>query len=97
MLPREPTSDYDRAALVDDLKLAGFEDCMAENLGARVDAVKDSGWTYDMGRQEAIRQAQQLLKNSHVALDAFRTMALPPTGTQKKRSLAEEVADSSNT
>jgi hypothetical protein len=92
-LPRDPVSDYNKAALIDDLKLAGFEESIAKVIAARVDNKKAKGWTYDVGRQEAIRQAQDLLKNSHRALDAFRDGSLPDRGEIKKRPLAERIAD----
>jgi hypothetical protein len=85
------------ATLIGDLKLAGFEDSIAETIARRVDKHKAKGWTYDMGRQEAIREAQELIKNSHRALDAFRTSTLPETGQQRERPYAERIADSTIT
>jgi hypothetical protein len=96
-LPRDPVSNYDKASLIGDLKLAGFEDSIAEIIASRVDEHKAKGWTYDMGRQEALREAQELIKNSHMALDAFRASTLPETGKQRERPYAERIADSTIT
>lgn len=93
-MPRQPTSDFDKNALIDDLKLAGFEGPIAEIIAARVDNRKAKEWTQDMGRQEALKEAQLLLKNSHLALDAFREGTLPSQPTQIKRPLADRIADS---
>ncbi len=90
-MPREPTIDYDKTTLIEDLKQAGFDDCLAQDIGNRVDAVKGKNWTHDMGRQEAIRQARILLNNSHMALDAFRAASLP----EHKRFLAETIGEGS--
>ncbi len=97
ILPRDPTSNFDKTALKADLKLAGFEDCIAEAISIKVDERKSNQWTYDMGRQEAIKVAQILLKNSHLALDEFREGTLPNTGQQKQHPLAEKIADSTIT
>ncbi len=96
-MPRDPVSNYDKTALIDDLKLAGFDDSVAKVIAARVDSKKTKQWTHDMAHQEAIREAQVILKNSHKALDAFRASTLPETGKQRKRSLAERIADSTIT
>jgi hypothetical protein len=71
-LVRDRDSDFDKTDLRDELKRAGFEDCIADNIADRVDDRKAHGWTYGVGRQEAIREAQLLLDSSHAALDNFR-------------------------
>ncbi len=96
-VPRDPVSNYDKTALIDDLKLAGFDDSIAKTIAARVDSKKTKQWTHDMGRQAAVREAQILLKNSHTALDTFRASILPEIGKQKERPLAERIADSTIT
>ncbi len=96
-MPRDPVSNYDKEALIDDLKLAGFEDAIAKIIAARVDSKKAKDWTYDMGRQEAIGEAQILLKNAHLALDSFRSQALPVTPKPKERPFAEQIADTNIT
>lgn len=69
-------------ALIDQLKMAGFEEAIAYIIAERVEQRKAKEWTQDMGRQEAIRQAQELLESSHAALDNFRTATLSTTGEQ---------------
>ena len=70
---RDSMSEFDKGDLKDELKHAGFEDCMANNIADRVDDRKAHGWTYSTGRQEAIREAQMLIDSSRAALDNFRT------------------------
>jgi hypothetical protein len=80
--PKEATSNYSKTALIDDLKIAGFDDGTANTIADKVDKLKGENWTYDMGRQEAIKQAQTLLQNAHNALDSFRSGTLASTGQQ---------------
>ena len=90
--------DYDKLALIDDLKLAGFEEPLAYAIADKVDKRKAKEWTQDVGRQEAVRVAQNLLRNSHVALDNLRTATLTTTGQQdhgdREEPLSERLADS---
>ena len=79
---RGSTSDFDKAALVEDLKVAGFEDSLAKTIADHVDKKRAREWTMDMGRQEAIRVAQSLLLGAHEALDIFRSSTLSTTGQQ---------------
>ena len=96
---KSSTSGYDRTDLVSDLKVAGFEESMAESIAARVERKHGKDWTMDMARQEAIRQTQSLLVNAHEALDVFRSSTLTTTGKQdhveRERALSERLADSS--
>ncbi len=71
-LVRDFRSDFDKGDLRDDLKHAGFEDCVADNIADRVDDRKAKGWSYGTGRQEAIREAQVFIDSSKAALDNFR-------------------------
>lgn len=91
-MPKQPVSNYDKDSLIDDLKLAGFEDAVAEIIAARVDGEKAKDWTYDMGRQEALRQATLLLEGTHMALDNFRS-STPRTARSRTERLAERIAD----
>jgi hypothetical protein len=98
---KSSTSVYDKNDLVSDLKVAGFEQSMAESIADRVKSKHGKDWTMDMARQEAVRQAQSLLVNAHEALDVFRSSTLTTTGMQdhveRERSLSERLADSSLT
>lgn len=69
---RDRDSDFDKGDLRSELKRAGFEDCIAENIADRVDDRKAHGWTYETGRQEAVREAQLIIDSSNTALDNFR-------------------------
>lgn len=93
------TSNYDEAALIADLKVAGFEDSLAKTIAEKVEKRHGKEWTMDMARQEAIRQAQSLLSNAHRALDVFRTSTLTTTGmwdhAEREPSLSERLSDSS--
>jgi hypothetical protein len=97
-LVKVSTSDFSKAALVDDLKVAGFEESMAKTIADHVEKKRSEEWTMDMGRQEAIRQAQGMLTSAHAALDLFRTSTLTTTGRQdhleREPSLSERLADS---
>lgn len=73
---RSSTSNYNKVALINDLKLAGFEESITYTIVDQVEEKKSNEWTQDMGRQEALRQAQILLQKSHSALDTFRTHQL---------------------
>jgi hypothetical protein len=99
ILVRSSTSGFDKTDLISDLKVAGFEDSLAKSIADRVDKNRRAEWTMDMGRQEAIRQAQNLLAKSHEALDVFRTSTLTTTGSQdhvdREPSVSERLADSS--
>jgi hypothetical protein len=98
-LVRSSTSLYDRADLISDLKVAGFDEVLAATIADRVDGRHGKDWTMDMARQEAIRQTQNLLVNAHEALDVFRTSTLTTVGQQdhleREPSLSERLADSS--
>jgi hypothetical protein len=98
-LVKGSTSDFSKAALVDDLKVAGFEESIARTIADHVEKKRSEKWTMDMGRQEAIRQAQGMLMSAHAALDVFRTSTLPTTGRQdhleREPPLSERLADSS--
>jgi hypothetical protein len=98
-LVRTSTRDYDKLALIDDLKLAGFEEPLAYAIADKVDKRKAKEWTQDIGRQEAVQVAQNLLRNSHAALDNLRTSTLTTTGQQdhgdREEPLAERLADTS--
>lgn len=69
---RDDKTDFDKGDLKDDLKRAGFEDSMADNIADRVDDRKARGWTYATGRQEAVREAQMMIDSSKAALENFK-------------------------
>lgn len=68
---RSNDTDFSKSNLRDDLKKAGFEDCVADNIVDRVDVRRAKGWTYDIGRHEAIREAELIINSSEAALNNF--------------------------
>ncbi len=99
-MEKDPNSNFDKLALIDDLKRAGFRDDIAKDVAEAVDSKKIKGWTYDMGRQEAIRVAREIIDSSHQALDRFREEAMPPIARRSgpaerpHQHYAERIADS---
>ncbi len=95
---RSSTSGFDKADLISDLKTAGFDVSLSEVIADRVEKHRGGEWTMDMGRQEAVRQAQTLLVDAHAALDAFRSSALSSVGVrdhgERERPLSERLANS---
>jgi hypothetical protein len=65
-------NDFDKGDLKDDLKNAGFEDCIADDVADRVDNRKTDNWTADTGRAEALKEIDMLINRSRQAYDNFR-------------------------
>jgi len=65
-------NDFDKGDLKDELKNAGFEDCVADNIADRVDDKKADGWSQNMGRDEAMREIEMFMDSSKRAYDNFR-------------------------
>jgi hypothetical protein len=88
---RRSDTDFSKGDLKDDLKRAGFEDCVADNIADRVDDRKAKGWTYDVGRQEAIREAELIINSSKAALDNYagKTAANETTRNESMRARDE--------
>ncbi len=66
------SKDFDKGNLKDDLKNAGFEDCIADDVADRVDNRKMDNWTADSGRAEALKEIEMLINRSKQAYDNFR-------------------------
>lgn len=64
--------DFDKGDLKDDLKNAGFESCIADDIADRVDNRKTDNWNQDMARSEALKEAELLLTRTRQAYDNFR-------------------------
>jgi hypothetical protein len=69
--------DYDKGDLKDDLKSAGFESCIADDIADRVDNRKSGKWNQDMGRSEALKEAELLLNRTRQAYNNFRERNMP--------------------
>ncbi len=68
-------NNFDKGDLKDDLKNAGFEKCDADNIADRVNDRKNDNWTYDTGRQAALKEIQNYMNNIQTAYDNFRRTA----------------------
>ncbi len=64
--------DYDKGDLKDELKSAGFEDCVADNIADRVDDKSTDRWTQRQARQEAAREIQIFMDSTRQAYDNFK-------------------------
>ncbi len=64
--------DFDKGNLKDDLKSAGFEDCIANDVADRVNDRKTDNWNADMGRAEALKEVEMLINRTRQAYDNFR-------------------------
>ncbi len=64
--------DYDKGDLKDELKSAGFEDCVADNIADRVDDKSTDRWTQLQARQEAMREIEMFLDSTRQAYDNFK-------------------------
>jgi hypothetical protein len=65
-------NDFDKGDLKDELKNAGFEDCIANDIADRVDDRKSDSWNVDMGRTEALKEIDMLINRTRQAYDNFR-------------------------
>ncbi len=65
-------NDFDKGDLKDELKNAGFEDCIADDIADRVDDRKVDNWTADSGRTEALKEIDMLINRTKQAYDNFR-------------------------
>jgi len=69
---RNDRKDFDKGDLKDELKSAGFENCVADNIADRVDDKKADGWNYNLGREEALREIEMFIDSTRRAYDNFR-------------------------
>jgi hypothetical protein len=64
--------DFDKGDLKDDLKNAGFEDCIADDIADRVNDRKTDNWSQESARVEALKEIELLLNRSRQAYDNFK-------------------------
>ncbi|MCW4000651.1 MAG: hypothetical protein NWE93_10465 [Candidatus Bathyarchaeota archaeon] len=64
--------DFDKGDLKDELKNAGFEDCIADNIADRVNDRKSDNWDQGNGRMEAMKEIDMLINRTNQANDNFR-------------------------
>ncbi len=72
-------NNYDKGDLKDELKNAGFDKCIADDIADNVDDRKMDNWTQDTARNEALREAQTLLNRTQQAYDNFRQRNMSST------------------
>lgn len=65
-------NDFDKGDLKKELENAGFESCDADNIADRVNDRKADNWTYDTGRQEALKEIQNYINSFNSAYENFR-------------------------
>ncbi len=79
-------NDFDKGDLKDELKNAGFEDCIADDIADRVDDRKMDNWTADSGRTEALKEIDMLINRTKQAYDNFRMRNSSSSGSMTSRN-----------
>jgi len=69
---RSDVKDFDKGNLKDELKNAGLEDFIADEIVDRVDERKVDGWSQDIGRQEALRELEMFIDRAKQAYENYR-------------------------
>jgi len=69
---RSDVKDFDKGNLKDELKNAGLEDSIADEIVDRVDERKADGWSQDMGRQEALKELEMFIDRAKQAYENYR-------------------------
>jgi hypothetical protein len=69
---RSDTKDFDKGDLKKELKDAGLEDCIADDIVDRVNDRKADGWNQSMGRQEALKEIEMYIDRTRQAYDNYR-------------------------
>ncbi len=80
-------NDFDKGDLKDELKNAGFEDCIADDIADRVDDRKTDNWTSDMGRTEALKEIDMLINRTRQAYDNFRNRNAGTSSTMSSSTM----------
>ena len=83
--------DFDKGDLKDELKSAGFEDCIADDIADRVDDRKTDNWNADTGRAEALREVDMLINRTKQAYDNFRTRNTSTSATMSSNTMASNT------
>ncbi len=85
--------DFDKGNLKDNLKSAGFEDCIADDIADRVNDRKTDNWNADMGRTEALKEIEMLINRTRQAYDNFRQRNMPGS-TMSSSTMARDTTRS---
>jgi ribosomal protein L13E len=78
---RSGDKDFDKGDLKDELKEAGVEDCVADDIADRVDKRKMDNWNQSMARQEALKELEMLINKTQQAYDNYRERNTSNQGT----------------
>jgi hypothetical protein len=84
---RNDTKDFDKGDLKEELKNAGMEDCIADDIADRVNDRKADGWNQDMGRQEAMKEIEMFIDRTKQAYDNYRQRNMNTSGTTTSRPM----------
>jgi hypothetical protein len=68
---RSNDEDYDKGDLKDELKSAGFTDCVANLIADNVDKIAEGEWSQKLARQEAVRHIYSFMESNREALDRY--------------------------
>ena len=79
---RNPNEKFDRGDLEDELKASGLNKRIAEEVSDNVKRKADN-WTFEEGRQEAVRELKLLVESTQQAISRFETMT-QTEGTTKE-------------
>lgn len=69
---RNDAKDFDKGDLKKELKDAGLQDCVADDIVDRVNDRKVDGWNQNMGRQEAMKEIEMFIDRARQAYDNYR-------------------------
>ena len=83
--------DFDKGNLKNNLKSAGFEDCIADDIADRVNDRKTDNWNADMGRDEALKEIEMLINRTRQAYDNFRQRNMPASSMPSERTSSSDV------
>jgi hypothetical protein len=76
---RSGDKDFDKGDLKDELKSAGLQECVADDIVDRVNDRKADGWTQNMARQEALKEIEMHIDRAKQAYDNYRERNMPDT------------------
>ncbi|MGD6851908.1 MAG: hypothetical protein ACQCN6_07620 [Candidatus Bathyarchaeia archaeon] len=76
--------DFDKGDLKDELKSAGLQDCVVDDIADRVNERKIEGWTQSMGRQEALKEIEMFIQRAKQGYENFKQRNMPsPEATSR--------------
>jgi hypothetical protein len=81
---RSGDKDFDKGDLKNELKDAGLQDCVVDDIADRVNDRKVDGWTQNNARQEALAEIKMYIDRSTQAYENYRQRnmsTMPATGT----------------